>query len=79
MEYHFSWLWFFVGFAVIAVGVIWLRFYKQVADNLGSGVASYDRYKLAALITCGVGILMLFNLHTMILEWLAKTIFGGGA
>jgi hypothetical protein len=77
MEYEFSWTWFFVGLVVQAVGVLFVRYYRQVADNMGSGVASYDRFRIAAVATCAVGILMMFNLHSLIIGWLAKLIFGG--
>ncbi|MCL2451814.1 hypothetical protein FWD20_02990 [Candidatus Saccharibacteria bacterium] len=75
--YQFSFLWFFVGLAVIGLGVAFMRFYKEVADNMGSGAASYDRYKIAALCVSGVGILMMFNLHNLIIAFIANLIFGG--
>lgn len=75
--YEFSWMWFFVGILTIVAGVLFLRFYKQIADNMGSGVASYQRYKLVALGICGAGFIMMFNLHTMVIAFIANLIFGG--
>jgi hypothetical protein len=75
--YEFSILWFFIGLAVTALGIAFLRFYKEVADNMGNGVASYDHYKIAALIVCGAGILMTFNLHNLVIGFIANLIFGG--
>lgn len=70
-------MWFFIGIAVVAVGILFVRFYKQIADNFGSGSASYERYKLVGLIIAIVGILMMFNLHNFILGFIANLIFGG--
>jgi len=75
--YKFSFLWFFVGILVVLAGIAFMRFYKQIADNMGSGVASYNRYKLIALITCCVGFLMMFNLHNLIIAFIGNLIFGG--
>ncbi|MCL2280419.1 hypothetical protein FWC31_00820 [Candidatus Saccharibacteria bacterium] len=75
--YKFSWMWFFIGLAVLLAGVAFLRFYKEVADNMGNGVTSYDRYKIVALCVSGVGILMMFNLHNLVIAFIANLIFGG--
>jgi len=75
--YEFSFLWFFVGLIVAGVGIAFLRFYKEVADNMGGGVSSYQHYKIAALVVCGAGILMTFNLHNLVLGFVANLIFGG--
>lgn len=75
--YEFSLTWFFIGIAVAVGGAMLMRFYKEVADNFGSGVGSYQRYKLVALITCISGILIMFNLHNLVLGFIANLIFGG--
>ncbi|MDR0957226.1 MAG: hypothetical protein LBM09_01460 [Candidatus Nomurabacteria bacterium] len=75
--YQFSWMWFFIGLAVVAGGILFVRFYKQIADNFGSGAASYERYKLVGLIIAIFGILMMFNLHNLIFKFIANLIFGG--
>ena len=67
MEYEFSFGMFFVGFLIVLAGVIFMRFHQTIADNLGSGMASYDRFKLWALITCGLGLIVSVNLHWFIL------------
>ncbi len=77
MEYHFSVAWFVVGFLVICAGGLFMRYHQFVADNLGGGVGSYDRYKLFALITVIVGIVAMLNLHTLILGWIFNGLFGG--
>jgi len=73
--YEFSWGWFFIGTLILVGGVVFVRFHQWIADNFGSGVSSYDRYKLWALITCAVGILVMLNLHTFILKALLGNLF----
>ena len=77
MQYEFSLGAFFLGILILAAGIVFARYYQVIADNLGSGVMSYDRFRLAALITCGVGILVTLNLHTYILMSLLRIIFPG--
>jgi hypothetical protein len=69
MEYEFSAGWFFAGFIVLLIGVAFVKWHQTIADNLGSGVVSYERYKLYAFITCGLGFIVMLNLHTFILRW----------
>jgi hypothetical protein len=73
--YEFSIGSLFIGLLVLAAGVVFVRWYQWVADNLGSGVASYDRYRFYALITCGVGFVIMLNLHTLIFKWFFGYIF----
>ena len=73
--YEFSMSAFFLGLVVLAVGGVMTVFYKQIADNLGGGLSSYERYKLAGLICCGVGIILMTGLQSIPLNWLVDTIF----
>jgi len=75
MTYEFSVSSFFIGLIILAVGVTFVRFHQWVANNFGSGVASYDRYKLYAFIACGVGLLVMVNLHAVILTAIGQAIF----
>ena len=77
MEYEFNVAWFVVGFLIVATGGLFLRYHQFVADNLGGGVGSYDRYKLAAVITIGIGLIAMVNLHTVILGWIFSGLFSG--
>ena len=74
MMYEFSIGSFFIGFLILAVGIAFMRWHQWVADNFGSGVGSYDRYKLWALGTCAAGFIIMVNLHTPILRWIADLI-----
>ena len=73
--YEFSVGSFFLGLAILAAGVAFVKWHQPIADNLGGGVSSYDRYKLFAFITCGVGLIVMVNLHAVILTWVVRSIF----
>jgi len=73
--YEFSIGWFFVGLIILVAGVAFLKWYQVIADNLGGGVGSYDRYRLWALITCALGFVVMVNLHTMLLQWFFGMLF----
>ena len=75
MQYEFSLGSFFVGLLILAAGVAFVKWHQQIADNLGGGVSSYDRYKLWAFITCGLGLIVMVNLHTMLLRWFFSLLF----
>ena len=73
--YEFSIGWFFTGLLILGAGVAFVRFHQWVADNFGGGVGSYERYKLFAIITCVVGLIVMTNLHTLILTFILSAIF----
>jgi len=75
MQYEFDFGTFFIGLVILIAGILFLKWHQKIADNLGSGVSSYDHFKLFALITCGVGILVTFNLHWFILGNILLLIF----
>jgi hypothetical protein len=77
MQYEFDIGSFFVGLIILGVGVAFVRWHQAIADNFGSGVSSYDRFKLWAFITCGVGLLVTLNLHTLFLSWFVSLLFPG--
>jgi hypothetical protein len=77
MDFTFSFGWFFFGFVVLIAGIFFVKYHQRVADNFGAGAVSYERYKLAALITCAAGILIMFNLHILVLTFIARLIVPG--
>ena len=77
MEYTFSWGAFFVGIIILALGAALTIWYRPIADNLGSGVGSYERYRIVGLIACAVGVLVMLNIHTLILTAIFSQLFGG--
>ena len=78
MEYTFSWGSFFVGILIFLAGAALTAWYRPIADNMGSGVSSYDRFRMWGLIACAVGFIVMLNLHSMILGWLLGSIFNRG-
>jgi len=79
MDITFSWTWFFGGLGVIVASVIFLRFHEIIANNVGSGMADYERYKLYAVLAACVGFLAMLNLIPIILGLLVGSLFGGGS
>lgn len=77
MEYEFSVAWFVVGLMVVIVGGLFVKYHQWVADNFGGGLGSYDKYKLAALITVAVGLVFMLNIHTVFLAWFFGMLFSG--
>ena len=73
--YEFSFGAFFVGLIVLALGAVGVIYHQKIADNFGNGAGSYDRYKLYALIMCGVGVAVMLSLHTIPINWLIVSIF----
>lgn len=76
MDYSFNLGAVIAGFAITVAGLLIIKFYKQLGDNFGFGVASYQKFKLAGLIGVVAGLLIMFNLHTLVLEFIANTFFG---
>jgi len=72
--YEFSIGSFFVGILIVFAGVAFVRWHQTIADNFGNGVSSYDKYKLYAMGTCIVGLIVMANLHELILRWVVSLI-----
>lgn len=77
MLYEFSFGSLFVGLIILAVGAAMTVYHQKLADNFGSGLASYDRFKFWSLIVCVAGPAIMLSLHTIPLNWLARSLFGG--
>jgi uncharacterized membrane protein YidH (DUF202 family) len=77
MQYEFSFGSFFIGLVILIIGAAFVRWHQVIADNMGSGVASYERFKLWAFIACGLGLLVMLNLHTFILGWFFDMLLPG--
>ena len=75
MDYTFSWSWFGIGMLVLFAGAALVVWYRPIADNFGSGVSSYERYRLYGLIACGLGLLVMLNIHTLLLQWFFGMLF----
>ena len=77
MNYEFSIGSFFFGILILAAGILLVRFHAWAADNFAGGVSSYERFKLVGVLTCGLGLIVMINLHTLILGTLVRAIFPG--
>lgn len=75
MDWNFSFGWFFTGVLILAAGTAITVFYQKIADNLASGVSSYNKIKLAGIIIAIVGFLVMANLHTLILSLFVNLVF----
>lgn len=75
MDFTFDFGWMIGGLFIALAGGLIVIFYRQIADNLASGVSSYDRVKLFGIITIIVGLLITANLHTFILTLITNLIF----
>ena len=64
-----------IGFLILAAGGALVVFYRPIAENMASGVNSYDRIKLVGVIAIVLGFLVMTNLHSVILDWLVRLIF----
>ena len=76
MYYKFTFGSFFVGLIVLIIGAVMTVYHQKLADNLASGISSYDRFKFWGLVVCGVGFGIMLCLHTIPLGWLAESLFG---
>ena len=76
MEYSFSWFSFFIGIIILIVGMCITIWHKQLADMFGSGLSSYGRYRLWGLAACGLGVIVMINLHTVLLTAFFSLLFG---
>ena len=67
MDWNFSFGWVFLGLLIFSAGGAIVLFYRQIADNMASGVASYGRVKFWGLVIAGLGLIIMTNLHTLLL------------
>jgi len=75
MDWNFNLGWFFTGLIIFLGGGLMVYFYKPISDNLAYGINSYEKMKFWGIIVAVVGLLIMMNLHTVILNWLVSLIF----
>ncbi|MDO4660758.1 MAG: hypothetical protein Q4B27_01270 [Candidatus Saccharibacteria bacterium] len=68
MQYTFSWGSFFIGTLILIVGGCIVVWHRQLSDMFSDDIGSYSRYQMWGLIGCGLGLLVMTNLHDMILR-----------
>lgn len=77
MNWNFSVDWLIWGVIVTAIGAAIVLKYQWISYNLANGVSSFEKVKLFGVITIIIGLIMMANLHTLILEGIAYLITGG--
>ena len=75
MNFEYSIGWAIGGLLIALAGGLIVLFYKQISDNMASGIASYEKVKLFGVITIVIGLIITANLHTLLLGWLVSLIF----
>ena len=75
MHWTFDLGWFFGGIAIAAAGILIVKFHRLIADNLASGIQSYNKVKLFGVATTVLGFIIMANLHTFFLGLLVRLIF----
>lgn len=75
MDYNFDLNSMFLGLGIMLIGILFTRWYKQVSDFFGRGIASYGKFRLTAILTCVAGFLISLNLHILLLNWLVGILF----
>ncbi len=66
---------FIFGVLLVIISGLFLGYHRQIADQVGSGVSDYQRYKKWGLIALGVSILVMLNIHTWLLHVFINTFF----
>ncbi|MDR1196949.1 MAG: hypothetical protein LBL08_01585 [Candidatus Nomurabacteria bacterium] len=72
---EFSFVWFFIGMAIVAVGALILRYYNKLAEI--TSVGNYSRWQLTGFIIIGAGFLVAMNVHVFILNLIVQSIISG--
>ena len=75
MNWNFSIGWFLAGLIILIGGTLITVFYQPIADNIASGVSSYNKVKLAGVIIAIIGFIIMANLHTLILTGFVNLVF----
>ena len=78
MKYEFNFGWFIGGLFIVIASVVFLRFHRQIADNMGSCIADYEKYRLYGLISIGVGFICMTNIAPLLLGIVLDMLFKGG-
>lgn len=76
MDFTYNFGWMVAGLVIAAAGGAIVYFHRQIADNLASGVSSYEKVKLFGVITIVIGLLVTANLHILVLQLIVRLITG---
>jgi len=74
MQYSWSWGAFAVGFIILIASILLMANANKVSSMFGGAISKYQLY---SYIGCGIGLFVMFNLHSLIISFLAGSVFGG--
>lgn len=74
MDWTFNIGWVFLGLLIVGVGAVIVFYHQKIANNIASGISSYDRTKLFGVLAIILGLLIMTNLHTLILTTLVNLV-----
>lgn len=73
--YTFSLTWFIIGLVVLALGGCITLFYNKFAEN--TGIGNYSKWRIAGLVICGIGVILMLNLHSYFILLIVQAIISG--
>ena len=66
---------FMFGAIAMIIGILMVRFYKEIADNLAGGIATYDRIRMWGVGVAVFGVLMMFGVVQWLLILILRQVF----
>ena len=66
---------FMFGAIAMIIGILMVRFYKVIADNLAGGLATYDKIRKWGVGVAVFGVLMMFGIIQWLLVLVLRQVF----
>ena len=66
---------FMFGAIAMIIGILMVRFYKGIADNLPGGLATYDKIRMWGVGVAVFGVLMMFGIIQWLLVLVLRQVF----
>ena len=66
---------FMFGAIAMIIGILMVRFYKGIADNLAGGLATYDKIRMWGVGVAVFGVLMMFGIIQWLLVLVLRQVF----
>ena len=66
---------FMFGAIAMIIGILMVRFYKVIADNLAGGLATYDKIRMWGVGVAVFGVLMMFGIIQWLLVLVLRQVF----
>ena len=75
MDWNFSIGWMITGMIILAASGAIVVNYQKISDTMLSGISSYDRVKFWGTMGCILGLIIMANIHTFLLELFVSLVF----